>query len=581
MRIPRRIRPVLALALCVVAAAVAGAPGGATEPDAPARPVLPAEWRLPGYDSGTTLYDPVPSSPVAQSYRLRVARTFVPGQFTDESRGDALFAASIDGPPGLRVIGSENVGARERDVARTIAWNPGGDSEAEALCGGRLLAVFRPKPAYDLRFLCWAPNLQYEPIPEASSLVASDLFVLNYPREANLTQPECLKSALRQAAGGESLHVDNIIETVTTDGVVATKTRMDPSYNPSVAVATVLGERTVGLVSFNSGYQVSEALYRELTLPRLRSAGFESPRATTRSYGSFRGILAIDLGSGEALWERRLGTNPLPAACGDLDGDGIEEIVVPVHAPSNGISACGTTDSGCAYVLCLDLDGSEIWRHRTVGPYMSTLTAVGNVRGGDALEVVATSGTPRDVEAGSVTVFDGAGTVLAQSLIVGSAAGLVLADLDRDGLQEIITGDTRGRLVVYDGELGVVRATVATDHPGYERSRLRPVAANDIDGDGDIEIVALSIGWTQRAWSPVLRGPGLKMDPVSYVVILNEELEEEARAPFCAESVRGRGPGPLNCVVADVNGDGVNDVVLGMGDDEWYVFEIVEQEVAP
>lgn len=584
MRLPRRQVPALVLTAAVAAAAVVSlAWGSGTRRTTPVGP-LADEWLLPCYDQRASSYDPVPSKPVDRPSELRLAGVLLPRPSADDLRGVLFQAADMPGASGRAVLSIENAGTPPRDKARTVEWSSLQDSEPEVICDGRLLSAFRTGSGRDLRFLCGNPALEYRSVQRGSGLVPSDLFVLNYSRETELPQPQCFQMALHAAARIESLHIDNVLETRRADGALATRTLLDPSYNPTSAEVVRLGERDVALVIFDSGYQVSEALYRELTLPTIdsHSRGFQAPRAATRSYGSFRGLLAIDMESGDLLWERRLGVIPIQhMACADLSGDGVEEVVLAVYSPDNGVSARGTTDRGCAYLLCLDADGNELWRHRICGAFVGVVTSVGDVTGDGAPEVVAVCASAKNPDSGLVTVLDGAGEVLSESTEAGSAGGLVLADLTGDGADEILTSDTRGRLIVFDGGLHVVDECSSDLHAAYDRKRLLPVVANDIDGDGTTEVVVLSTAWTLHVWNAMIADGWLDNDTLSYVMVLDDELREEARARVPGPGGWGRAPGGVGCMIVDIDGNGTNEAVMTLESVGANVFELVPGRAAP
>ncbi|MCK4512826.1 VCBS repeat-containing protein, partial [bacterium] len=410
---------------------------------------------------------------------------------------------------------------------------------------------------------------------------AEQLFVFNYAREARPSQRDCLLSALRAAARDDSLHTKNRLESRACDGTILASMRLGGTYHPTASVVATLGGRTTGLVNFTSGYQVSEVLYQELVRPRLEPGESLWPAASDRVYGSFRGILAVDPQEGEILWERRLGVISRWAVVSDLDRDGLKEIVLSSYSPTNGISASGTTDLWCAYTLCLDASGHEIWRYRFCGPYAGMAVAAGDVVGDGRLEVIGTCGSSSVEDAGCLVVLSHEGETIAEVTEWGGMKGLVLADLTGDGREEIVSGGSCGRLLVLDGNLNVVASYTEPAHEGYESIRMRPLAANDLDGDGRTEIIAISFGWTMYDWKPKIAEGRVDEDPLAYLVVLDERLQEEARVlipPVGGLRVVGsRNPGRETCLVVDLDGDGRNEILLcGLG--AACVFEVVAED---
>lgn len=203
--------------------------------------------------------------------------------------------------------------------------------------------------------------------------------------------------------------------------------------------------------------------------------------------------------------------------------------------------------------------------------------------------------------AGDVHLFEGAGdgSFVDRGIVVGmpfnDAFGLAVADFDRDGFQDFALATTSGSAVpdgtilLYLGngdgsfqvtpgpsfsQLGLVVGDVGTDPVA--------LAAGDVDGDGDPDLVA-----GERDVD------GLGPDTAD-VVLLRNELEIQGGAlTFAAEIVvsgqdRGFTPGPLpeeppyfvpddfregyGLALGDMDGDGDNDLLVGDVADHLYVY---------
>ena len=541
-----------------------------------------AEWLYFAHDLRATFCNPTPSDHVSHPYTLRLASTIMPA--STDLGVPAHHACSAGPDSGVYVASTEGDAYPRRDWPRAVLWADPDVGASIGLDEGRVLCCFRGHHRSEPRLLCWAPDLGYEPVAATCDMSAEQLFVLNYAREARPSQRDCLLSALRAADRRESLHVRSCLESRAFDGTILERMRLDGTYHPSGSVVAELDRGTTGLVSFTSGYQVSEILYQELVHARLKPGESLWPAASDRVYGSFRGIQAVDLQEGEILWERRLGVIPRLAVVSDLDRDGLKEIVLSSYSPTNGISASGTTDLWCVYTICLDASGNEIWRYRFCGPYAGMAVAAGDVVGDERLEVIGTCGSASVEDAGCLVVLSPEGETIAEVTEWGGMKGLVLADLTGDGREEIVSGGACGKLLAFDGNLNVVASYTEPAHKGYESIRMRPLAANDLDGDGRLEIVALSFGWTMHDFRPIMTEGRVEEDSLSYLVILDERLKEQARIlipPVGGLRVVGtRDPGREMCLVADLDGDGRNEILLcGLGAAHVaYVFEVVAED---
>ncbi len=118
----------------------------------------------------------------------------------------------------------------------------------------------------------------------------------------------------------------------------------DGSYIPIGTITDADGQGTPGVVL-------------------LRNAGYDA---------NPRGVIVLNAGTGETMWEWHCGPNPdtqTPAVV-DLDGDGNEEIVLFGNSPDNlgGQLINGTSDDH-SYLFVLSPFGEELWREELGGVF--------------------------------------------------------------------------------------------------------------------------------------------------------------------------------------------------------------------
>ncbi len=270
------------------------------------------------------------------------------------------------------------------------------------------------------------------------------------------------------------------------------------------------------------------------------------------------GVLWAISGDGTTLWHTgSLGSEPMTAAIGDLDGDGFPDVV--------GSGASGT--------MAVYGDGTTMWTNHTAG---SACGAVGIADlDGDGEPEVLLGAKILDGQSGSLLATGAYGTGSGYGSS-GVATFGVAADIDRDGVQEVVVGnalydidgnalwtngqsdgfvavgnfdsDPQGEIVV--SNTGSVRLE---DDDGsvlwsgsYVGSTSGPPTIADFDGDGEPEIGVAGHG--------------------EYMVIDTDGTELWHRATVDMSS------GFTGSSVFDFEGDGVAEVVYA-DENDVYVFD--------
>ncbi len=170
-------------------------------------------------------------------------------------------------------------------------------------------------------------------------------------------------------------------------------------------------------------------------------------------------------------------------ATGDVNGDGIDDIVTGADAGSVG-----------GHVKVFDGDNGALLRSFFAYPGFTggVRVATGDFNGDGIADIIAGAG-PGGV-GGQIKVFDGANGALINSFFAydGFAGGVFVAagDVNGDGIDDIVTGADAGapaQVKVFDGDnLALLRSFLA--YPGFTGG-VR-VATGDFNGDGIDDIIA-------------------------------------------------------------------------------------------
>ena len=226
-------------------------------------------------------------------------------------------------------------------------------------------------------------------------------------------------------------------------------------------------------------------------------------------------------------------TTPLAA---DIDSDGRPELI------TTSFSNAGTS------VFAFHSDGSPVSGFPVSSPGDIFLIGVGDVDGDGQMEIVGLARATSSFGAPwNIVQFRADGTVKRSIPIAGQPLGGALADLNQDGIPEIvyIASDD---FTIFDGNVRVVNGfgtplsgwPVALSNPTRSGDPISSPVVGDVDGDGMPEVVLVAFGALH-----VLKQDG------TYVSGFPKRIDEL--------SANGIAMVP---VIADVDNDGRNEIVV-------------------
>lgn len=233
-------------------------------------------------------------------------------------------------------------------------------------------------------------------------------------------------------------------------------------------------------------------------------------------------------------------TGGVRVAMGDVSGDGLPDLVT------------GTGPGTAGHVKIFNgITGAESASFFPYGPSFTSgiFVASGDVNGDGRADIITApdAGTPAHVK-----VFDGNGLGEVASFFpyapdFNGGIRIGAGDVNGDGRDDIITGTGEripGHLVyAYDGMTQAVYANFFTHRPGTNVQSIN-VAAGDLNGDGEVEIITAAGGGSSTGAVGILSRDGSILNSIN------------AFPSFT---------GGVRVATGDIDGDGLVDIIASTG----------------
>lgn len=294
-------------------------------------------------------------------------------------------------------------------------------------------------------------------------------------------------------------------------------------------------------------------------------------------YGPPRGLLCHDFDTRSELWPFDVAPTPNPCEFLDLTGDNVPDILLGSAAPCNGYQLPDGTDDSHSYVYAISSAGSLLWRVETGDHHTSCHVTAAELNAAGRKEILVRVSSLFDYrqdktppEPARLLILDLAGKTQAQYDGQFNFEAATVGDLDGDGKPEILAADRKGFLHVLDAGLHLWRR-VPVAPARFFSSRLETLILADLDRDGANEVV---LGCVQEERLEKHSGnPNRPPPPTLYhdaeVLVLDHNLRPMVRHLVAKEASNTH---PFKLRVLDLFWDGRPKVVV-LSDDV-KVFEL-------
>jgi len=205
-----------------------------------------------------------------------------------------------------------------------------------------------------------------------------------------------------------------------------------------------------------------------------------------------RGLIAYDLKNRKDLWEFNTAsvfqnTSPSSFFVLDINGDSIDEIIWGTNSTCNGAKA-DSFDDFSSRLFALNIKGELQYTLQIGGHSTCSKTWVGDLEpdGENDIVCVEEKGLDEDKEPNSIYILNAENGKIKRYIACGEKfRGFEVADFERDGTLEILTGNTDGKLRVFDANLQLLQEKQFS-------SPFEVADIGDIDNDGNVEILGFT-----------------------------------------------------------------------------------------
>jgi hypothetical protein len=160
----------------------------------------------------------------------------------------------------------------------------------------------------------------------------------------------------------------------------------------------------------------------------------------------------------------------------------------------------------------------------------------------------------------------GRGLALGQTIAAGRAvAGIAVGDVNGDGIPDIVVGVSNGSFDVFYGKgdgTFVTTAQTVSFGDGPDGAQVLDVAVGDLNGDGKLDVSGITQADDDTDQVDIaLQSTSDDVTPVSPGTVVSSPTPANFQSPTTID-VGGTAEFPTDLLLADLNGDGADDIVV-------------------